>query len=145
MTNELDQRWIAAVGASLCAASRWLLLGTGLAIVIGLAPLVCRPASAEHPVLLWILALSVLPQIYLIVRIEFDRRIFRRLTRTSLDMREILSAFDAALAATRLRPASDVSRSLSERLRGTNRLIGGHAVLMTAQLLCATTFTTLPS
>jgi hypothetical protein len=145
MNNDTDQRWFAAVGASLCAASRWVLLGTGLAFVIGLVPLACRTETTGHPLLLWILALSMLPQIYLIVRIEFDRRIFRRLARTSLEMSEALSGFDAALSEAKLRPASAVTRSLAERLRGTNRLIGWHALLMTVQLLAATALTTLPA
>jgi hypothetical protein len=146
MIDQSQERWLARIGDALATSARWILLGTGVALAIAAWGLSASSGSLIHLIGLWSLCTSSLIQIYLIVRIEFDARIFRHVAiDTSQSDEDDWSAFDAAMAQAKLRSPLRTTRATSSRVRGTLRLVRWMAVVMAAQWVGSLILATVPS
>jgi hypothetical protein len=108
--NRAAHYWPAHTAAALCVASRWI---SAASLVMTILAFVAY-AAALAPVI----ALGA-AQIYLAVRIEFDRRIFELAAREP----DGFAGFD------------DSGRSAQDRLAGLTRLVRWHGGLLAAQLV----------
>lgn len=116
--------WTARIAAALCAASRWLAAGSlGLTVcALATAPLATGVAFAA-------MALSAAlgaVQLYLAVRIEFDRAIFAAAAHDGFE------GFDEALGRLGWR-GSNTERSPEQRAAGLVWLVKWSGALLVAQ------------
>ncbi|WER48252.1 hypothetical protein CupriaWKF_26015 [Cupriavidus sp. WKF15] len=143
MVTEADPRpasgseaWVARItAAAMHAASR--LNGAGL--VLAMANLLLAglfaPAALVYLVLGLVAALIGVAQLWLLVRIELDRRLFEALA-VAADAAD-LDALDQGLAALGWQAPGRAGRSLAERSRATLRFLKFAGALTAAQLLLA--------
>lgn len=127
----------AALGETGRAIDRWSRLLTGVALLACALP---PPAGAIWPVTLIAALAAGFGQLYFALRLAFDRPIFAAWTSRediAPDMTSDLAAFDAALAATGLRPAAPATRPLTERVRGTRHLLRMQTTLFIVQIIAA--------
>lgn len=128
-------QWSARVSSALCAASRWCSAASLLlmlaAFVLG-ATAAAQTEAATRAGLALIIAIGAV-QVYLAIRIEFDRRIFERVA----EARQGWSGFDDAMRKVELMPAAKMGRSPAARAAGLAALVRWHAGLLGAQLLLA--------
>ena len=118
------EEWIARIAAALCAASRWLAVAAIAMTVIAAMRLVLFPPES----MLGKLGLSLIlvfgaMQIYLAVRIEFDRRVFEFLAERGGGEAQLLAQLDGAMRALRLQSEAKLERDLTERAQGLVSLI----------------------
>lgn len=121
--------WTAQVGVALCSGSRWL---SAAALLITLSAFTLAAGLAHPATALLILALIIVlgvVQLYLALRIEFDRVIFQAASGTPA-----WDAFDAALQGLRW-AAHKGERSTTARASGVARLVRASAALLIIQLL----------
>lgn len=104
--------WPAHTAAALCVASRWV---SAASLALTLAAFVISTAALAP-----VIALGGV-QVYLAVRIEFDRRIFE----LAAGEPDGFSGFD------------DTGRSPQDRVAGLMRLVRWHGGLLAAQLVLA--------
>jgi hypothetical protein len=118
--------WSAHIAAALCAASRWLSAGSlGLTVcALVAAPLAAGMAFAA----LAACAAFGGVQLYLAVRIEFDRAIF------TAAAQEGFEGFDEALGRLGWRRGADPARPPESRAAGLASLVKRAGVLLAAQL-----------
>ena len=69
--------------------------------------------------------------VYLAIRIEFDARLFERLTNADAAQ---WRAFDAAMTRLGLMPSVKAGRPLAERIRGALRMARWHVAMLVAQI-----------
>ncbi|GJG98646.1 hypothetical protein [Cupriavidus pauculus] len=131
-----DDGWLAhATAASLRAAARLNMAGLVLALVNAcLAGIMARNGSA------WLLAgagaaLAGAVQLWLLVRVEIDRKLFDALSGacTARD----LAGLDAALVALGWVPQARTGRAMVDRARGAGRFLAIAGALMALQWLVA--------
>jgi hypothetical protein len=124
-------QWQASVAGALCRASRWCaaasLLITATAFAAGIAVEAGRAPAAG----LALIVAAGAPQIYLAVRIEFDRRIFDLVAAAPQGW----SGFDGAMRELGLMRADKAGRPPAERVAGLAALVRWHAGLLATQLL----------
>ncbi|HYR33366.1 MAG TPA: hypothetical protein VEQ87_03655 [Burkholderiales bacterium] len=137
--DQPDVDWTARTAAALCVASRWLAVGalvlTMTAFGAGLAGLRAGVASAS----LVLIVLLGATQVYLAVRIEFDRRIFELVGPS-----RSFDGFDAALRGMGLERRGARERSTQERAAGLVSLIRWSGRLLAAQFVLAVLASSLP-
>lgn len=115
--------WIGAVGLAFATLAAWL--GAGSAVAR------------------WVAALALLlalPQLWLLLRVAIDHRLFAALAsgaQGQADLAADLRQLDAALLELGWMPAARAARPLPERARGALRLVRASAVLTVCQLLLA--------
>jgi hypothetical protein len=126
----LDHDWPAWISAAMSGASRWLSAGS-LVLVLGATAVLATSVQAGITALAalsLVVALGAV-QIYLAVRIEFDRAIFR----IAAERADGFRGFDAALRQLRwVRGASD-ERTPEARAAGLRALIACSGRLLAAQ------------
>ena len=101
------------------------------AFVVG-ATAGAQTAAAWRAGLALIIAIGAV-QVYLAIRIEFDRRIFERV----VEAPQGWSGFDDAMRKLELMPAAKMGRPPAARAAGLATLVRWHAGLLVAQLLLA--------
>ncbi|WP_354673373.1 hypothetical protein [Cupriavidus alkaliphilus] len=111
--------WIGAAGVAFGMLAAWL--GAGNAI-------------SRWPAALALLL--ALPQLWLLLRVAIDHRLFGALAAGASDQPG-LARLDAALLELGWMPAGRAARPLTERARGALRLVRASAVLTVCQLLLA--------
>jgi hypothetical protein len=122
VADESD-RWLARVGAALCAASRWTSVASVVLMILGaMFGFVAGWQGAAAATFILVCGAA---QIYLAVRIDFDRRVFGAVETN-------YAGFDAALKELGLRLPQ--SRPANERVAGTLRLVRATGWLFAAQL-----------
>lgn len=129
--------WIAHAVTGALSGAMWI-GAAGLAFAILAAWLGAGSAVAR-----WVAALALLlalPQLWLLLRVAIDHRLFAALASgaqgqagLAADLRQL----DAALLELRWMPAARGARPLPERARGALRLVRASAVLTVCQLLLA--------
>lgn len=131
------ERWIAGITAALCAASRWLI---GVAIImtmIGATRLVLFPPEQIFAKLglCLVLAFGAI-QLYLAVRIEFDRQLFELLAEHGDGDAQRLADLDGAMRVLRLQNENEThqERDLTARAKGLISLIQWLAWVLVSQL-----------
>lgn len=126
-----------ALGETGRAIDAWSRLLTGVALLACALP---PPAGAIWFVILTAALAAGFGQLYFALRLTFDRPIFAAwIDREDADPDRTgdLAAFDAALAATGLRPAAPSTRPLAERVRGTRHLLRMQTTLFIVQIIAA--------
>ncbi len=111
--------WIGAAGLAFAVATAWL--------------------GAATPMSRWLAAASLLlalPQLWLLLRVAIDRRLFHALA-TGRQGQPDLAGLDTALLGLGWMPAQRAGRPLSSRARGALRLVRASAVLTVCQLALA--------
>lgn len=125
--------WSARVASALCAASRWCaaasLLMTLAAFALGATT---EAQAASSAALALIIAIGAV-QLYLAMRIEFDRRIFDLVAGAP----EGWSGFDHAMRELGLMRPAKAGRAPAARAAGLATLVKWHAGLLVAQLVLA--------
>lgn len=129
--------WIAHAVTGALSGAMWI-GAAGLAFAILAAWLGAGSAVAR-----WVAALALLlalPQLWLLLRVAIDHRLFAALASgaqgqagLAADLRQL----DAALLELGWMPAARAARPLPERARGALRLVRASAVLTVCQLLLA--------
>lgn len=125
--------WIAHAVTGALAGAAWL-GAAGLAFAMLAAVLGAGAASARWPAALALLL--ALPQLWLLLRVAIDHRLFGALAAGAPDQPE-LTRLDAALLELGWMPAARAARPLPERARGALRLVRASAALTVCQLLLA--------
>lgn len=129
--------WIAHAVTGALSGAMWI-GAAGLAFAILAAGLGAGSAVAR-----WVAALALLlalPQLWLLLRVAIDHRLFAALAsgaQGQADLAADLRQLDAALLELGWMPAARAARPLPERARGALRLVRGGAVLTVCQLLLA--------
>jgi hypothetical protein len=118
--------WTARIAVALCVANRWQAAG-GLAVTV-FSLLALAHAHGAAFTFFALGAVFGALQIYLAVRIEFDRAIFAAAVQTGFE------GFDEALGRLGWRPGADMSRSVQARAAGLASLVKRSAALLVAQL-----------
>ncbi|HEX5092687.1 MAG TPA: hypothetical protein VFV84_08375 [Burkholderiales bacterium] len=124
-----NERWIAATAAALCTASRWL-SAASLVLVGGALALLSMRASGV-PALgaqAAVIALGAV-QVYLAIRIEFDRAVFARAAASPAGF----AGFDEALASLGWARGTPGTRTPESRTSGLHALVRRSAWLLCAQ------------
>ena len=128
-------QWSARVASALCAASRWCaaasLLMTLTAFALGAAAGEGAEVGASAALAL-VVVIGAL-QIYLAMRIEFDRRIFERVAEAAQGW----DGFDQAMRELGLMAREKAGRPPAARAAGLATLVRWHAGLLAAQLVLA--------
>jgi hypothetical protein len=122
--DQTAHQWQASVAGALCRASRWCSASSLLMTAIA--------AGIEGIAAALIIAIGSL-QVFLAVRIEFDRRIFDLVAAAPQGW----SGFDAAMQELGLMSAAKTGRAPAARAAGLLRLVCWHAGLLLAQLVLA--------
>lgn len=125
--------WIAHAVTGALAGAAWL-GAAGLAFAMLAAGLGAVTASSRWPAALALLL--ALPQLWLLLRVAIDHRLFSALAAGASDQPG-LARLDAALRELGWMPAARAARPLPERARGALRLVRASAVLTVCQLLLA--------
>ncbi|AMR78786.1 hypothetical protein [Cupriavidus nantongensis] len=125
--------WIAHAVTGALAGAAWI-GAAGLAFAMLAAGLGAGTAMSRWPAALALLL--ALPQLWLLLRVAIDRRLFGALA-TGAQGQSDLSGLDAALLELGWMPAARAARPLPERARGALRLVRASAVLTVCQLLLA--------
>jgi len=127
--DRADGAALAALLAGQDTLARWSLWLSALA----LAALCFVPAREATTLPLAVAALLGLPERYLAFRLRLDQRLFDALAAGRI---ADLAALDRSLAHIGLRTAPEGgTRPLADRLRGTRRLVRGHASIVAVQSL----------
>jgi hypothetical protein len=122
-----------APALALCLASRWLSAASLLVTAAAFAAAVAFPPASSIAAAALALVLAVgAVQVYLAVRIEFDRVIF-----DTVRDAEGWKAFDAALVRLGWARAGTTGRTAEDRAAGLARLVRTSGVLFVAQLVLA--------
>ena len=135
MDASRDQ-WIARSAAALCAASRWLsgaslvLAGLALCYLYNL-PTVRAPVA----VALSFAVAAGAGQAYLVLRVEFDRRIFEALAETAAGSADAAHAFNRAMLAPGLTAEGKAGRTVLQRAEGLVSLVRKAGWLFVSQLV----------
>lgn len=126
------ETWLASIAEALCSASRWMLAVAILLTVISAVQLLLLPPG--HVLMKLGLSVAFLlgaGQVYLAVRIEFDRRLFEVLAeRGAL---QALPHLDDAMQALHLQGGAESGRDLTARAEGVLSLVRRAGVLLVAQ------------
>ncbi|SPA16091.1 conserved membrane hypothetical protein [Cupriavidus taiwanensis] len=125
--------WIAHAVTGALGGAAWI-GAAGLAFAMLAAGLGAATAMSRWPAALALLL--ALPQLWLLLRVAIDQRLFGALAACSPDQPE-LARLDAALLELGWMPAGRAARPLTERARGALRLVRASAVLTVCQLLLA--------
>ncbi|SOY44791.1 hypothetical protein [Cupriavidus taiwanensis] len=133
--------WIAHAVTGALSGAMWI-GAAGLAFAILAAWLGAGSAVAR-----WVAALALLlalPQLWLLLRVAIDHRLFAALASGAQGQADLaaglaadLRQLDAALLELGWMPAARAARPLPERARGALRLVRASAVLTVCQLLLA--------
>jgi len=131
-----DDSWAACIAGALCAASRWLSAASFVLVLVALFALATRARSgpAAAGALALVVALGAV-QVYLAVRIEFDRAIFAR----AAERPGGFAGFDEAMQELGWRRRPTAARTPSARTAGLRALVAWVAGLLAAQLALALT------
>jgi hypothetical protein len=128
------EAWMARSAVALCVASRWL---SGAALVLAaLALSVAQVLPAERIAAaagLAVAAAAGAVQVYLALRIEFDRQIFQALAGAG-EPGEAVKGFDQAMRALGMMPEHKTGRALADRVRGLRSLVRSAGWLFAFQL-----------
>jgi hypothetical protein len=108
---------------------------TAIAIAVLLLPIF--PASIATVPTAVVVALAGLVELFVASRVSFNAALLRRLASDAADDRLDVAAFDSALLALRLTPASGVDQPIARRFAGTRRLLVWQAAALVAQVLVA--------
>lgn len=125
--------WIAHAVTGALAGAAWI-GAAGLAFAMLAAGLGAGTAMSRWPAALALLL--ALPQLWLLLRVAIDQRLFGALA-TGAQGQSDLSGLDAALLELGWMPAARAARPLPERARGALRLVRASAALTVCQLLLA--------
>ncbi|PVY80794.1 hypothetical protein C7414_102108 [Cupriavidus alkaliphilus] len=125
--------WIAHAVTGALAGAAWI-GAAGLAFGMLAAWLGAGNAISRWPAALALLL--ALPQLWLLLRVAIDHRLFGALAAGASDQPG-LARLDAALLELGWMPAGRAARPLTERARGALRLVRASAVLTVCQLLLA--------
>ncbi|WP_373377848.1 hypothetical protein [Cupriavidus nantongensis] len=125
--------WIAHAVTGALAGAAWI-GAAGLAFAMLAAWLGAGTAMSRWPAALALLL--ALPQLWLLLRVAIDQRLFGALAACAPEQPE-LARLDAALLELGWMPAAGAPRPLPERARGALRLVRASAVLTVCQLLLA--------
>lgn len=134
--NRIDACWLArATAASLRAAARLNLAGLVLALVNA-----CLAGIMAATGNVWLMAgaaaaLVAGGQLWLLVRVEIDRKLFEALSMAAGDAD--LAGLDAALVAMGWMPPDRAGRAMRDRARGAGRFLPIAGVLVALQWLIA--------
>jgi hypothetical protein len=130
------EAWLARITAGAMHAAARL---NGAGLVLAMANLLLAglfaPAALVYLVLGLVVAIMGAAQLWLLVRIELDRRLFEALA-VAADTAE-LGALDQALSALGWQAPGRAGRSLAERSRATLRFLKFAGALAATQLLLA--------
>lgn len=129
--STLDDDWTAWISGALCAACRWLSAASLMLVLVALFALATRAQSrpAAAAALALVVALGAV-QVYLAVRIEFDRAIFARAAQRPGGF----AGFDEALQELGWRRRPVAERTPADRAAGLRTLVAWAAGLLAAQL-----------
>ncbi len=127
--------WLARTGEALASASRWIMLAPVAALGLQWTIQTHAPVSYLATAGLIILVTSLLLQLALMVRIEFDARILKCAASSSGSPNEALATFDEALLKIGLRSSLPGARPMADRVMGVTRLVRYLAAVSVAQLL----------
>ena len=125
--------WIAHAMTGALAGAAWI-GAAGLAFAMLAAWLGAGTAISRWPAALALLL--ALPQLWLLLRVAIDQRLFGALAAGAPRQPE-LARLDAALLELGWMPARRAERPMTERARGAMRLVRASAVLTVCQLLLA--------
>ncbi|NSX14162.1 hypothetical protein HTY52_08775 [Cupriavidus taiwanensis] len=125
--------WIAHAVTGALSGAMWI-GAAGLAFAMLAAWLGAGSASLRLPAALALLL--ALPQLWLLLRVAIDHRLFGALA-TGVPGQADLAGLDAALLQLGWMPAARAARPLPERARGALRLVRASAALTVCQLLLA--------
>ncbi|MCO4862299.1 hypothetical protein MKD38_11490 [Cupriavidus sp. WGlv3] len=125
--------WIVHAVTGALAGAAWI-GAAGLAFAMLAAWLGADTAISRWPAALALLL--ALPQLWLLLRVAIDQRLFGALAAGAPDQPE-LARLDAALLELGWMPAARAARPLPQRARGALRLVRASAVLTVCQLLLA--------
>ncbi len=132
------EEWIARSVAALCIASRWLSCASLVLAVLTLGYLyLFPPASIAFAAMCSGAVAAGLIQVYLAMRIEFDRKIFEALAAHPEGATAGTDAFDQAMQSLGMLPKSKIGRPLAERASGTVFLVRGTGWVLAFQLALA--------
>ena len=132
MDPGLDE-WMARSAVALCAASRWLSGAAVVLAVVALSAVHARPAARIAAAAGLAVAAAGAVQVYLAVRIEFDRHVFAALARAR-EPGEAVKGFDGAMRALGMMPERKTGRTLADRVRGLRTLVRRAGWLFAVQL-----------
>jgi hypothetical protein len=122
--------WIAHAVAGALSGAAWI-GWAGLAVAVATVWLGANTAMPRLPAAASLLL--ALPQLWLLLRVAIDRRLFDALAAGRQGQAE-LAALDAALLELGWMPAQRAGRPLPERARGALRLVRASAALAVCQL-----------
>ncbi|MDK3022309.1 hypothetical protein QO239_06755 [Cupriavidus taiwanensis] len=125
--------WIAHAVTGALSGAMWI-GAAGLAFAMLAAWLGAGSASLRLPAALALLL--ALPQLWLLLRVAIDHRLFGALA-NGVPGQADLAGLDAALLQLGWMPAARAARPLPERARGALRLVRASAALTVCQLLLA--------
>jgi hypothetical protein len=126
------EEWMARSAAAICVASRWL---SGAGLGLALVALWALPGHRLGPAVgLSLVAVAGAVQVYLALRIEFDRQVFGALARARAPG-EAVKGFDGAMLALDMMPEAKAGRPLVERVRGLRSLVAKAGAVFALQLL----------
>lgn len=121
--------WVARIGAALCIAGRWLAAGSLALTASALIAAATAPRPAAALAALALVAVLGAAQLYLALRIEFDRAVFDAAAQVGFE------GFDQALGETGLRRGAVPARTPQARVAGLASLLRWSAGLLAAQFL----------
>jgi len=124
---------MARSAVALCVASRWL---SGAALVLAAVALsIAQVLPAERIAAAAGLAVAAAGavQVYLALRIEFDRQIFGALAGAG-EPGEAVKGYDQAMRALKMMPEHKAGRALADRVRGLRSLVRSAGWLFALQL-----------
>jgi len=128
--NADDEHWMAWLPGALCGASRWLTAGSLVLVAGAIAVLAGRTPTATPALAAFALVVALgAAQLYLAVRIEFDRAIFARAAARPAAW----AGFDAALGRLGWRSTASAARTPEARAAGLRALVNWNAMLLAAQ------------
>jgi hypothetical protein len=112
--------WTSQIASALCAASRWLSAASLVLMLFAFNIAAIEPRAGAHALAVFAFVVVLgLAQIYLAVRIEFDRVIFEVATGRP----DGFAGFDGALAKLGWKRSSDSERSPAQRAVGLMSLV----------------------
>ncbi len=128
-----DDTWVARTAAALCVASRCIAVGSVALLSFALWWLYADAATnVPRGIALSLAALAGAAQIYLWLRIEFDRRIFEAFASADATAP---ARFDQSLPLLGLRNGAQSERTMLDRARGLASLVRLSGYLLAMQFL----------
>jgi hypothetical protein len=115
--------------------NRLSVVTTSIALAVLLLPVF--PATAAMVLVAVLVVLAGLLQLYFAVRVGLDAALFRRLGNDAAEDRLDVAAFDSALMALRLLPASKSGFPIATRIVGAKRLLAYQGAAFLLQMLLA--------